>query len=78
MTFQAWIDDYNRVFPLYFRDLPYVTAVNISDLYLFPDGKYNPDVLYDAVHPNGVGCALWGERLNPLVEKLLKEYDAEE
>ena len=78
MTFQAWIDDYNRVFPLYFRDLPYVTAVNISDLYVFPDGKYNPDVLYDSVHPNAVGCALWGERLNPLVEKLLEEYDREE
>ena len=78
MTYQSFVDAYNRVFPRYFRDLPYVTTVNISDLYLFPDGKYNPDVLYDAVHPNGVGCALWGERLNPLVEKLLEEYDAEE
>lgn len=78
MTYQSFVDEYNRVFPLYFRDLPYVTTVDISDLYLFPDGTYNPQALYDAVHPTTLGCALWGERLNPLVEKLLKEYDDEE
>lgn len=76
-TFQAWVDDYNKIFPLYFRDLPYVTTVNICDLYLYPNGEANPDALFDDVHPSTLGFALWGERLNPLVEKLLREAEEE-
>lgn len=72
MEFQRWVDDYNEILPLYFRDIPDVTIVDLSDLYLLPDGKINPDLMPDFVHPNAAGFRLWGERLKDLVNAKLK------
>ena len=73
-TFQQWVDDYNDILPLYFRDMTNIYIVDISDLYRDEDGYAIPDLMDGIlVHPNTEGYKLWGERLEPLVDKLLNE-----
>lgn len=72
-TYQSWVDEYNKIIPLYFRDIPDVTVVDLSDLYLDPNGKIIPELMPDMVHPSVLGFELWGERLNPLIEEKLSK-----
>lgn len=73
-VYQSWVDDFNKIIPLYVRDIPNVHIVDISDLYRTPDGKAIPELMDDIlVHPNTYGYGLWGERLNPIVESFLNQ-----
>lgn len=73
-TYQSWVDAYNEILPLYFRDIPNVEVVDISDLYRDENGKAIPELMDGIlVHPNTEGYILWGERLDPLVERYLGE-----
>ncbi len=73
-TYQSWVDAYNEILPLYFRDIPNVEVVDISDIYRDENGKAIPEIMDGIlVHPNTKGYILWGERLNPLVEKYLNQ-----
>lgn len=73
-TFQTWVDEYNEILPLYFRDISNVHIVDISNLYRDENGFAIPELMDGIlVHPNTEGYILWGERLNPMVEKFLKQ-----
>ena len=73
-TYQSWVDEFNEIIPLYVRDIPNVEVVDISDLYRDENGKAIPELMDGIlVHPNTEGYKLWGERLEPLVEKYLNE-----
>lgn len=74
MTYQSWVDAYNEILPLYLRDIPNVEIVDISDLYLDENGKAIPERMDGIlVHPNTEGYILWGERLDPLIEKYINQ-----
>ncbi len=73
-TYQSWVDEFNEILPLYVRDIPNVEVVDIGDLYRDENGKAIPELMDSIlVHPNTEGYKLWGERLDPLVEKYLNE-----
>ncbi len=73
MEFQEWVDAYNAILPYYFRDIPDVEIVDLSDLYLLPDGTIDDDLMPDRVHPNADGFKLWGDFLNALITEKLSE-----
>lgn len=73
-TFQRWVDEFNEIIPLYVRDIPNVEVIDISDIYRDENGKAIPELMDSIlVHPNTEGYKLWGERLEPLVDKYLNE-----
>ncbi|CAL8471476.1 g11018 [Coccomyxa elongata] len=40
---------------------------------LLPDGKINPEIMPDALHPNADGMELFAKCLSPVVDKLMEE-----
>jgi lysophospholipase L1-like esterase len=50
-----------------------LTFVDVHDAMLAKDGKPNPDLYRDSLHPNAKGYELWKERLTPLLRDKYKK-----
>ena len=49
-----------------------VTYLDISQVFLSPDGSISRDVMYDFLHPTARGYQLWWDAMAPTLERLLK------
>ena len=49
-----------------------VTFLDISAVFLSPDGAISRDVMYDFLHPTAHGYQLWWDAMAPTLERLLK------
>jgi len=67
-------DDVNGILAT-FADNDKVFYHDISGAFLDPNGGLPKEVMPDLLHPNARGYALWGEAMEPVLQKLLSGYE---
>ncbi len=71
----------NDLLPEIFKDYKNVEIMDINDLWVSQDGTIPRELMKDLVHPTREGYILWGNRVDPVVAKMLgvepKEFKTE-
>lgn len=62
----------NARLPEIFKDYKNVQILDINDLWLGADGVIPKELMGDLVHPTRAGYILWGNRVDPIVAKMLE------
>lgn len=59
------ISDYDQIYP-------FLTYLDIGDVFLNDDGSVNKDLLHDHLHPNANGYRAWAQAMEPTIDKLMQ------
>jgi lysophospholipase L1-like esterase len=61
--FGAPIQEINRLLARRFSNTPNVMCLDIGTQFLTPDGRIQPALLPDALHPSDAGYQIWADEL---------------
>ena len=65
-------DKVNKIIATYSQTYPFLTYLDIGNVFLNKDGTVNKDLLHDHLHPNAKGYKAWAEAIEPTIEKLMQ------
>ncbi len=54
-------------------DRKHVFYLDISKVFLYPDGSMNKAMMPDVLHPNPAGALVWAKAMEPLLSKLMRD-----
>ena len=62
----------NKIISGYGKIYPFLTYLDIGNVFLNEDGSVNKELLHDHLHPNAKGYKAWAEAMEPSIKKLLE------
>ena len=62
----------NEIISGYDQIYPFLTYLDINEVFLNDDGSVNKDLLHDHLHPSANGYKAWAEAMEPTIDALMR------